>query len=108
MVPRSSVEYLRRARKRDFTSPVIRSPFRNHTESVFCPSATPAASTKQRPASLMCTKGRSRRNRSYERGGATGQQVHLGADVDGAATKVQCRVGDGRATLLCNRSRPMR
>src|SRR6185436_655414 len=101
MVPRSSVEYLSRARKRDFTSPVIRSPFRNHTESVFCPSASPAASTKQRPASFMCTQGRSRRNRSYERGRATGQQVHLGADIDGAATKVQFRVGDGGATLPC-------
>src|SRR4030095_5328666 len=102
MVPRSSVEYLSRARKRDFTSPVIRSPFRNHTESVFCPSATPATSTRQRPASSMRTKARSRRNASHERAWATGQQVDLdhvalaalgGGGVGGAATKVQCRSG---------------
>src|SRR5262245_42085066 len=36
MVPRSSVEYVRSARAMDFTSPVIRSPFRIQTESVFC------------------------------------------------------------------------
>src|SRR3954471_4211670 len=45
MVPRSSVEYLSSARESDFTSPVIRSPFRIHTESVFCASACPLQST---------------------------------------------------------------
>src|SRR5215207_2624031 len=67
MVPRSLVEYLSSARERDFTSPVMRSPLRIQTESVFCASATPAPNTRQRPANLMCTKARSRLNWSHER-----------------------------------------
>jgi hypothetical protein len=48
MVPRSSVEYLSSARAMDFTSPVIRSPLRIQTESVFCASAlTPKTITSR-------------------------------------------------------------
>src|SRR5829696_7531035 len=52
MVPRSSVEYLSNPRDSDFTSPVIRSPFRIHTES-FCASTDPTPRRRKRPASLM-------------------------------------------------------
>ncbi len=53
MVPRSSVEYLSRPRRSDLTSPVIRSPFRIQTESVFCASAVPAARRRHSPTSVM-------------------------------------------------------
>src|SRR5215204_1378490 len=48
MVPRSSVEYLSSAWRSDFTSPVIRSPVRIHTESVFCASAVLAENSRIR------------------------------------------------------------
>src|SRR3954463_9489672 len=52
MVPRSSVEYLSNPRESDFTSPVIRSPFRIQTES-FCASAVAAPRRRKSPASLI-------------------------------------------------------
>src|SRR5678815_351783 len=60
MVPRSSVEYLSRPRKRTFTSPVILSPLRIQTESVFCAPATAAPDVRHRPARHRRTSVRER------------------------------------------------
>src|SRR4051794_19379290 len=94
MVPRSSVEYLRRARDSALTSPVMRSPLRIHTESVFCASAAaPTRSDKppsNRRAKVLETKAdiddqlrRLRLHRQVNLGELAGSPVSFRADGRG-------------------------